>query len=111
MCLEAAPTQAVLHSLGIPLRGYGAACLPTGLGGLGWEQPAQHSSANWTGVQGSILQRPVPATVPAHQGWGSVLAPPSPSGSSPGHATAPRWAAVRPGPYVPVMPPQCCCQG
>lgn len=36
-----------------------------GLGDLGWEQPARHGSANQSGVLGSILQRPVPTTVPA----------------------------------------------
>lgn len=45
-----------------------------GPGDLGWKQPTWHSSANQTGVQGSILQRPVPTMVPAHRGWGSAPA-------------------------------------
>lgn len=60
---------------GQPLQGRGTGDLLVP-GDLGWEQPAQHSSANQTEVQGSILQKPVPTTIPARRGWGSALLPP-----------------------------------
>lgn len=116
--LEVAPTQAALHSLDIPLQeeGWGGggyvATHPLGSpGDLGWKKPTWHSSANQTGVQGSVLQRPVPTMVPADRGWGSALAPRSLHSSGPGHAAAPCCAAARLGPYVPAMPLRCCCQG
>jgi len=106
VCLEVALTQTALHSPGIPLWGYEVAHPLTGPGDLGCEQPTWHSSANRTGVQDSVLQRPVPTTVPVCQGWGFVLGPPRHAAP----ASAVPQLPTGPGPYVPAMLLRCCCQ-
>lgn len=84
---------------GHPPQGYTSLALGT------WAGSSQHGTALRTRagcwVQSCKGPSP-PRSQPARMGL--CAGPPSPGSSGPGHAAAPHWAAVWPGPYVPMMP-------